>query len=134
MHRRILNRGVSLRFSIRQMIVSVLLLIAVNRLPVPSAHAGIEGQASGVLPRPGTQKDAPPLELNQPIERQIDGNQAHEYRINLAAGQYIRVEVSQEAIDAHVELYDDEGKQEVIAVRDAKGPLKEILETVIEKT
>ncbi|MGH9843954.1 MAG: tetratricopeptide repeat protein, partial [Blastocatellia bacterium] len=89
-----------------------------------SAHTAEQGSA----------QDMPMLELNTPIKREIAGQQRHDYRIKLERGQYVRVEVDQGEVNVNMELLDPDGEQAVIAVRDPRGPRKEILETVAGKT
>lgn len=54
--------------------------------------------------------DAQPLLGPQAIERSIKGDETHTYQINLAAKQYVRVEVEQKGIDVTVSLLDSDGK------------------------
>ncbi|HKX28037.1 MAG TPA: CHAT domain-containing tetratricopeptide repeat protein [Blastocatellia bacterium] len=72
--------------------------------------------------------------MNRAIERRIVSEEVQQFLINLEAGQYVRVEVDQETANVNLALQDPDGKLEAIAVRDPRGPLKEILETVIEKS
>lgn len=51
----------------------------------------------------------PPLG-RQTIKRPIKGGETHAYQINLAAKQYVRVEVEQQGIDVTVSLLDSDGK------------------------
>ncbi|HXG67413.1 MAG TPA: VWA domain-containing protein, partial [Blastocatellia bacterium] len=51
----------------------------------------------------------PTLELRQPVERELAAGQAHAYRVNLAAGQYLSVAVNQKGIDVEVVLLGPDG-------------------------
>ncbi|MBA4122873.1 MAG: tetratricopeptide repeat protein [Acidobacteria bacterium] len=56
------------------------------------------------------QEDAE-LTLGKPIERQLAGNEAHSYKIALAANQYLHVVVEQRGIDVVVALFAPDGKK-----------------------
>ena len=55
-----------------------------------------------------TSQLAPPVELGEPIERQMHGGEAHDYRLDLAAGQYVHVVVDQLGIDVIVSVFGQE--------------------------
>ncbi len=64
------------------------------------------------------------LERGKPIERQIAGGEAHNYRVALAAGQFLLVVVDQRGIDLVVSAFDAEGRRmvEVDSPNGAYGP------------
>ena len=51
------------------------------------------------------------LELNQPIERELAGGEAHSYLLTLTANQFCQIVVEQRGIDVVVALFDPNGKQ-----------------------
>ncbi len=50
-----------------------------------------------------------PLQLGQPIERQIAAGEAHAYRVSLEAGQFMFVAVEQIGVDVAIVLYGPDG-------------------------
>jgi CHAT domain-containing protein/Tfp pilus assembly protein PilF len=56
-------------------------------------------------------QDAIPLEPGKPVEREIAGEQAHNFQLSLAAGQFIRITVEQKTIDVALVLLGPDGKQ-----------------------
>jgi CHAT domain-containing protein/tetratricopeptide (TPR) repeat protein len=79
-------------------------------------------------------KDAPMLELNKPIERELAGDTAHSYRITLATNQFLHVVVQQKGIDVVVALFAPDGKK-VAEVDSAMGDLDpESISLVAEAT
>ena len=50
-----------------------------------------------------------PLERDRPAEREIAGGQKHRYRLALAAGQFLRVEVEQQGVDLGLAILDPAG-------------------------
>ena len=71
-----------------------------------------------------TSQLAPPVELGEPIERQMHGGEAHDYRLDLAAGQYVHVVVDQLGIDVIVSVFGPDGKTvtEVDSPNGRNGP------------
>ncbi len=57
------------------------------------------------------QQDNAELTLGKPIERNLAGNEAHSYKIALAANQYLHVVVEQRGIDIVVALFAPDGKK-----------------------
>lgn len=57
------------------------------------------------------QQDDVELTLGKPIERQLAGNEAHFYKIILAANQYLHVVVEQRGIDVVIALFAPDGKK-----------------------
>ncbi len=57
------------------------------------------------------QQDEVELTLGKPIERNLAGNEAHSYKIVLAANQYLHVVVEQRGIDVVVALFAPDGKK-----------------------
>lgn len=55
--------------------------------------------------------DARPLDVNQPIERELAGKELHAYQITLSAGQYLHAVFEQEGIDLYVRVFDPAQKQ-----------------------
>ncbi|MBS1793431.1 MAG: CHAT domain-containing protein [Acidobacteria bacterium] len=47
----------------------------------------------------GFAQDAPRLELNQPVEREIKGGETHAFTVTIGAGQTARIEVEQRGVD-----------------------------------
>src|SRR6185295_5456667 len=64
------------------------------------------------------------LELGKPIERELAGGNLHVYAINLTAGQYLSVIVTQRGIDVVVTLLAPDGKQlmEIDSPNGTQGP------------
>jgi CHAT domain-containing protein/Tfp pilus assembly protein PilF len=64
------------------------------------------------------------LELGKPIEREISGDENHQYQITLQAGQYLHVVVEQRGIDVMVTLFDPKGQQLSVSdsPNDFQGP------------
>jgi hypothetical protein len=58
-----------------------------------------------------SQQDDAELALGKPIERNLAGNEAHSYKIVLAANQYLHVVVEQRGIDVVVALFAPDGKK-----------------------
>jgi hypothetical protein len=77
--------------------------------PLLLGPCGITGIAFAQAPespsRAQDEKDASPLEIGKPIERELSGGQAHYYRITVEAGQYLHLIVDQRGIDVVVALY-----------------------------
>src|SRR5215471_19679678 len=96
--------------------------------PLLLGPRGITGIAFAQAPespsRAQDEKDASPLEVGKPIERELSGGQAHYYRITVEAGQYLHLIVDQRGIDVAVALYGPEGKKliEVDSPNGANGP------------
>ena len=55
-------------------------------------------------------KDIRPLEAGEPVVRELAGAESHDYRLVLATGQYLSVEIEQTGIDIVVMLFDPSGK------------------------
>lgn len=66
------------------------------------------------------------LEMDKPIERPFAGEGAHNYRVALDAGQFLRVVVDQLGIDMVVSVFDPAGRRitEVDSPNGAQGPEK----------
>ncbi len=60
---------------------------------------------------PRRQQEDVELTLGKPIERNLAGNEAHSYKIVLAANQYLHVVVEQRGIDVVVALFAPDGKK-----------------------
>lgn len=67
------------------------------------------------------EEDARALQLGQPNERELAGEQAHNYLVELAKGQYCFVAVDQRGVDVVVTVYAPDGKK-VRKVNSADGP------------
>ncbi len=72
----------------------------------PAAVAGWD-EPPIVGPREGD----PLLEMGAPVRRGLSAKQAHRYRLELAAGEYVHVDVKQIGIDVGVSLLSAEGKK-----------------------
>src|SRR5215510_13544710 len=73
-----------------------LIFIPLIFTPSPQAKAG---------------QDATRLELGRPLERMIGGGEIHRYKIELSAGLYLRVAVTQQGIDVIVTVLDPAGRK-----------------------
>ncbi len=60
-------------------------------------------------------QDAPPLELNKPLKRELAGGQSHSYPLTLGAQQFLNFVVEQQGINVEVLLLDPDQKQVVKA-------------------
>ena len=58
-----------------------------------------------------TQVSAPGLEVNKPIDREINGGEVHAYNLSLKVDEYARVEVDQRGIDLAIWTFDPSGKK-----------------------
>jgi hypothetical protein len=76
--------------------------------PVPQAEGPSTGQASlnESKPAAGMPADIPVLDPGKKIERELTGEDAHSYRLNLAAGQYVQVGVDQRRINLMISVFD----------------------------
>ena len=79
---------------------------------------------SSAAPANQVDRDARPLVVGQPIERELEGGQSHSYRITVAAGQYLNAVVDQRGIDVVVTLFGPDGKQliEIDSPNGKRGP------------
>lgn len=84
-------------------------------------HAGGAGLAGA---RQQDEKETTVLIPGQPIERQLAGEAAHLYQLQLAANQFLHLVVEQKGIDVAVKLFAPDGKQlvEVDSPNGAMGP------------
>jgi WD40 repeat protein/uncharacterized caspase-like protein len=53
-------------------------------------------------------KQAPPLKLNETLERELAGSEVHEYLVTLKANEFVQVRVEQKGIDVEVKLYTED--------------------------
>src|SRR5262249_13528139 len=51
------------------------------------------------------------LEPGKPIERELSGGRSNFYKITMASGQYLQIEVSQRGIDVLIALFTPDGKK-----------------------
>jgi CHAT domain-containing protein/predicted negative regulator of RcsB-dependent stress response len=72
--------------------------------PPGQAPAGARGAA------PGAQESVS-LEPGKPVEQELSGGQSHFYKVTMTSGQYLRITVSQQGIDALVALFTPDGKK-----------------------
>jgi CHAT domain-containing protein/Tfp pilus assembly protein PilF len=77
--------------------------------------------------------DVIPLIIDTPLTHEMNGGEAHTYRVTITSGQYLRVLVNQQGIDVVVSLVDPKG-QKVLEVDSPNGnrgpePLSIIAET-----
>ena len=66
--------------------------------------------ASERVAAPGAQESVS-LEPGKPIEQELSGGQSHFYRITMISGRYLRINVSQQGVDALVALFTPDGKK-----------------------
>ena len=109
----------------RTNLLTIIVLLAL----LSASHAEQEKPASTAP----SQSLAIPLTLGTPIGREMNGGEAHTYRITITSGQYLRVVVQQQGIDVVVTLIDPRG-QKVLEVDNPNGskgpePLSIIAET-----
>jgi CHAT domain-containing protein len=71
-----------------------------------AASADNNPNSSGII-----QQDSTAIGPGAIIERELKGGEAHIFRLNLAAGQFMRVLVNQKGIDVSVALFGPDGKQ-----------------------
>src|SRR5215510_5628567 len=79
---------------------------AILRPVAPTVHASANERGGA----PSAQASVS-LEPGKPIERDLSGGQSHFYKIALTSGQYLRITVSQQGIDAVVALFTPDGKK-----------------------
>jgi tetratricopeptide (TPR) repeat protein len=116
--------------TIYQAALSITLLFATSNLFTVfaiTAQRPIDGEKirqtnNGNEPR--SQQEDAALTLGKPIERNLAGNEAHSYKIVLAANQYLHVIVEQRGIDVVVALFAPDGKKvaEVDTPNGSAGP------------
>src|SRR5262245_24961542 len=61
------------------------------------------------------------LILGQPVEDRMDSGQSHEYRVAVAAGEFIRIEIEQRGVDIAVKLIGPRANQ-LLEVDSPGGP------------
>src|SRR5882724_7007737 len=110
------------------LILSLLLLQLVHRAnaqtQIPSHGPSSPGQQQIVRDR----QEVTELELGKPVEREIAGGQPHSYRIDLAAGQYVKVKIDQRGIDVVVRLFGPDGK----AISEVDNESRTVGEEIVE--
>jgi CHAT domain-containing protein/tetratricopeptide (TPR) repeat protein len=76
--------------------------------------------------------DIRPLTVEKPVERELTGDEAHSYALNLQAGQFLNVIVEQKGIDVVVALFDSDNKK--ITEADSPNGMQgaEIISSIIE--
>src|SRR5215467_6856751 len=76
-----------------------------------AAAAAVSGQ--NLSPTPISQRDGAPdaerLERGKPIQRDLAGSQAHDYRVTLKAGQFLDLLVQKKGIDVTVTVSGPDG-------------------------
>src|SRR6266542_1195187 len=82
----------------------------------------------------GEEKDVRRLEPGQPIRRELEGGQEQSYRIELSAGQYLKVIVEQRGIDVAIVLSGPDGKQILEFDTESRGEGREVVSQVAEVT
>src|SRR5215475_8280028 len=103
----------------------VAVLLSAPLLLEPRGITGIAfAQAPESPSRAQDEKDASPLEVGKPIERELAGGRAHYYKIAVEAGQYLHLVIDQKGINVVVALYgpDDKKMVEVDSPNGAYGP------------
>ena len=103
--------------------LAVILLFTTSNLFGASANA-VQRRALEQKFLQTTSADDLELTLGKPIERTLSGNEAHSYKIVLAANQYLHVVVEQRGIDVVVALFAPDGKKvaEVDSPNGTQGP------------
>jgi CHAT domain-containing protein/Flp pilus assembly protein TadD len=72
--------------------------------PCAQAPAGARGASQSSL-------ESISLEPGKPVERELSGGQSHFYKIAMTPGQYLRITVSQQGIDAQLALFTPDNKK-----------------------
>jgi len=120
-------RRITLRLLLIHIVITLLLALSapVKLLPVTSA------QASASIARQGNDDE---IVVGKPVERELAGNAAHNYRLRVEAGQYLQLLVEQRGIDVVVSLFDADGKKltEIDSPNGTQGP--EPLAILVEQT
>ncbi|HEX8736010.1 MAG TPA: CHAT domain-containing tetratricopeptide repeat protein [Pyrinomonadaceae bacterium] len=113
--------------------LTVILLFATSNLFGAFANAAQRRRADEQKFLQTSIDDDITLTLGKPIERSLAGNEAHSYKILLAANQYLHVVVEQRGIDVVVTLFAPDGKKiaEVDSPNGTQGkePLSIVAET-----
>ncbi len=91
-----------------------------------------DNRARGQTSPPQTET-LPELAAGELRKGAIRGLSHQKYPIKLEAGQYLKVTVTQEAMNMYLRFFDPEGKEIAQVDRDRQGPNAETLETVAEK-
>ena len=86
--------------------VSAFLCVFLLGLFPPAGAAG-----SGEPPTVGAREEYQLLELGAPVRSGLSAKQAHRYRVELAAGEYVHVDVKQIGIDVGISLLSPDGKK-----------------------
>src|SRR5215211_6165428 len=86
------------------------------------------------------------LELNKPIEREINGGEVHAYNLTLKVDEYARIDVDQRGIDLALWTFDPTGKkisevdafrvgekEAIVLVADISGPYRIEVHTTFPK-
>ena len=96
----------------RPVILTIILLVWVG-LPVVAWPPGPLTTQTGDGPRNAAQNadEELSLEPGKPVERELSGGQSHFYKITMSDGQYLRITVSQQGIDALMALFTPDGKK-----------------------
>jgi len=94
----------------------LLLLLWVPLAHGPNTHAS-SYRSSSILSlspqqnsRPQSTSEVTTLKLGVPVERELAGGQSHNFQIDLAAGQYVRVVIVQRGIDVVLSVLGPDGK------------------------
>ena len=121
-----------LQLIIKALCLSALLLSLAN----PSFHRAPSNftlrpnNLSSRLHQPRQDELAKSLKLNEPVERDLAGGNAHDYQITLSEGQYMRIVVEQRNIDVVLTLFGPDAKQLVIVDDDSTGKAEERISQV----
>ncbi len=96
----------------RPAILTIILLVWVG-LPVVAWPPGPLTTQTGDGARDAAQSadEELSLEPGKPVERELSGGQSHFYKTTMSDGQYLRITVSQQGIDALVALFTPDGKK-----------------------
>lgn len=99
---------------------------AIRKAPAGIAHFGAAICVAAFLLSQSSAawQQAVELKVEQPVEREIQGEDAHHYRVMLGAGQLLHVAVEQQGVDVAATLLGPDGKKllEVDSPSVASGP------------
>lgn len=99
------SRGIEIRRARRQTIICGFFLLAILFAPPLAVIANPFQQSDS---KPGNQ-EIRALTPGQPVDRELSSGATHYYRITLAAGDYLRVELAERPIDIHLTITGADG-------------------------
>jgi CHAT domain-containing protein/Tfp pilus assembly protein PilF len=121
-----------LQLIIKGLCLSALLLSSANPASqgAPSTFSLRPREVTPRLDQPRQDELANSLKLNEPVERDLAGGNAHDYQITLSEGQYMRIVVEQRNIDVVLTLFGPDAKQLVRVDDDSTGKANERISQV----